>query len=248
LDILPDSLILSAIHLITEILELTPLLNLSTRYSIDKVVLSTSMKTGINADIVIALHGAIMASVHFPAGIAVLPHAIRIFEKDCSGIVSVRESAMRCLKEVEWLIHPRLPAQKTGNKTGDENRIEDRYESGDKDLDESQDALENERESEGDDEGENERENETSEHIGTGDNDLQPNVPHNTVDGAISVPTFVSMVPVEAVANGPNFSTGTKNPAVRDVFSTGGWKNIQKEDEESDGIPEIDMEFDSDSD
>ena len=89
---------------------MTPLLSLSIRSSIDQVLLSTALKTNIDDGIVCALHQAIVTSIQHPVGIAVLPQAIRILNRDLSAAVAiVRQSAVKHLRDLELIIHPKMP-------------------------------------------------------------------------------------------------------------------------------------------
>src|SRR5271156_1005127 len=110
---LPSSQVISAINLVTEIIHLTPLLSLSSRSSIDEVILSAALDPHLSPEILCALHQTIVTSVQFAAGPSILPHALRILERDsASRLETVRTSAVSGLRDLEILIHPRLPPQK----------------------------------------------------------------------------------------------------------------------------------------
>ena len=86
---------------------------MSTRSTIDQVILSAILRSMLLPEILCALHRAIVTSVLFPAAIAVIPHILRILERDSgSNWASVRDSAARGLAELERIVHPRLPAQR----------------------------------------------------------------------------------------------------------------------------------------
>lgn len=111
---LPSPRILSAVKLISDILRLTPLLSLSVRCSVDQVLLSTALKVNIEDGVVCAIHKAIVTSIQHPAGIAFLPHAIRILQRDSSAASPVvSQSATKFLGDVEMIIHPRMPRGKS---------------------------------------------------------------------------------------------------------------------------------------
>lgn len=232
-------------------------MTLSIRSSIDQVILSVALSPGLSPDVLCELHRAIVASVQFPAGIAVLPHALRILERDLAADIQVvRDSAACGLGEMEWLIHPRLPPQKRPvprHKTssdGDEDNeerathmttdepvvektiVEPIFEAQPENLERGKDAE-----------------------VSESPIDDTPRPP---------LPSFVAgpeaQVSLKTTQNSakeprPMQEEPSQSLPVRVIVSQGIEKNLnigpwtttyQQEDEEDEAIPEIDMEFDSD--
>lgn len=256
---LPSALITSAINLVTELLHLTQILTLSVRMSIDKVILSAALKNIHDDDVILALHEAIITIVQFPAEIAVLSHAIQIFENDCgSGSAKVRESAMKKFQTIELLNHPRLP---TRGRTSFPTPVNDVREEGVSD-DEFDIGLPNE--------------NSRTEVIFV--EPLENTVPEADITkgpamdlamdsnstpslATSSLPVFVSAVPApvapdtshEKVIVYTNDSSSTMPPVMQaknkeeDSFSKGPWRALEEDnDEDCESIPEIDMGWDDD--
>jgi hypothetical protein len=205
-------------------------------------------------------------SLRFPAGVAVVPHAIRILDRDAMSIVQVvRDSALRSLEVVEMILHPRLPPVKgvtrvVDNGTGDgeiedvnmedithEDLEQETQETGESILGESvQEIVEEANEPE----------------------KLQVVEEEVTVTSTVSednskqsfLPSFVQSPDDEPISHlqketrsltTPNFqitrsinSTTTSTTIEKKVQTNREKKESQEDDEES--IPEIDMGFDSD--
>lgn len=200
-----------------------------------------------------------------------LPHAIRILERDCSArIESVRNSAIKGLQEIEMIIHVRLPPQKTPalpktleDEEGDEN------EGNDIEIPEKIIAEENV------------VENAYAEPIvepklfDAERPVASPSASITTIAEIVrpSLPAFVTTtqgqssasfkeVPPTSSIERPKLFLGdevtpasqtktvaaiTKPDNTRDIFASGGWKDVRTTtDDEDEEIPEIDMGFDSD--
>jgi hypothetical protein len=213
--------------------------------------------------VVCALHRAIVASIRFPAGVAVLPHAMRILERDSVADVGiVRDSAIKGMVEIEGIIHVRLPAQKTlvprQRKDGEEE------ESANGDVQSMEDTVMETIASETVMEG-----GEVKQFVHPPSDPISP-PPAETSKASKaevpprSLPSFVTesqpqiqsvlqtKVPRPSTSKSGetrvDVTTTVKRPSAGDdVFSMGGWKDTKaKDDEEDEEIPEIDMEFDSD--
>jgi len=274
---LPSSQIISAIHLVTEIIRLTPLLSLSSRSSIDEVILSTALDSNFSPEILSKLHQAIVTSVQFPAGPSIIPHALRIFERDsASRLEVVRTSAVSGLRELEILIHPRLPPQKVP-KYSEEDKDEEQQE------DEEMEVLDQDVQSDVlvvKEELEQTVVEQTVVKPAPVDGRLSQQVeipssaqPHSNVEVAPrSLPSFVTT----ASSNIPISDTPTANISLQkskpettstsaaieskqledsrisrdDVFTKGAWKDPKAEEDkdEDEPIPEIDMELSSEDD
>ena len=267
----PTIQIVSSVNIIAEILRLTPLLSLSTRSSIDQVILSTAMRSGLPGEVVCGLHRAMVTSIRFPAGVAVLPHVIRILERDCTDDREiVRDSAKKGMEEIEGIVHPRLPVQLTPTAA---RQVEDDEEDEIGEGEIVEDIMTIADQTGMEESGQEIRDQQYLE---------QPHPesqepPYAAVDisnvSSISVvpqPTLPSFVteyqsqkqhevrpPPESVlltalsdqlqSESAIVMTAVKPmDAVDDVFSMGGWKSVQTENDEEDEIPEIDMGFDSD--
>jgi hypothetical protein len=247
----PTTQIISAIDLVTEILRLTPLLSLSTRSSIDQIVLSTALRTGISDDISCALHKAIVGSILFPAGIAIIPHAIKILHRDmASNVEKVKDSAMKGLAQIEGILRPRLPAQKgpavqskDDEEEEDEITEEDAVEVEEMVMDEivvaqAGFALE---------EPERVSRPEAEELVKVVPSFVagsKANATPSTAAGATSSINSGQSVPVTIDTATTTVKVVTQK---RDVFSMGAWKSQKEDDDDEElDIPEIDMGFDSD--
>jgi hypothetical protein len=271
----PTTQITSAINLIIEILRLTPILSISTRSTIDQVILSAALQSVLPAEIVCALHRAIVTGILFPGAIAVIPHALRILERDCgSNFMSVRDSAVRGLAELEGMIHPRLPAQRgSAMQRGREDTKEE------EEVNEEQEEVLHREGSE-----DMIMEERVVEEVTTGQENSAPESLKPAVElelrttgiqsavPTVSLPSFVHTThkaspsafhstSVTSMKSKLTSQTATLSPIsttterksgnrAHDIFNTGAWKQIQKKDqeeeEEEDEIPEIDMDFDSD--
>ena len=206
-----------------------------------------------------ALHRAIVTSIQFPATVAVLPHAIRILERD-SGAEGekVRESAVKGLAELEGIIHSRLPPQKgpgvsNPQSHGEEEMVEVDEDSADEETDQmiveetvvEQDVP-------------NGNENLESEPEPAASNRLETNVPKPSLPSfvapakptmAIPQGTSSSGLSGKSASDGIPVAAANKdvNRGAKDVYSTGAWKSVQTgENDEDEEMPEIDMGFDSD--
>lgn len=210
-----------------------------------------------------ALHRAIVASIRFPASVVILPHAIRILERDSAADVEiVRDSAVKGMTEIEGIIHSRLPMQKTSMQRKMEEEEEEDSMNGDmKSVEDMVVKTITE-----------ETVTKTSEvkeliYPPSEPISLTPAETSNASKAETpsrSLPTFVTgsrpqiQSFLQAKIPGPSTSesiqtrgdeTATmKRPNTRvEVFNMGESKNIRaKDDEEDEEIPEIDMEFDSD--
>lgn len=209
-----------------------------------------------------ALHRAIVASVQFPATVAVLPHALRILERDSTGQVeSVRTSAVRGLAEVEGIIHSRLPPQKrppVSNVTAIEEAIVDLKED---ELDEESDKLVSHSKiviaqgiPNGDEEKKSDPEPEIPKRL-----EIQPRQPDlpSFVTASEATPRIVSNIMPNTDPSGqkrlPSAPAAAGNRDVKkdsnDVYNAGAWKSVRTDETDEDAeIPEIDMGFDSDED
>lgn len=212
---------------------------------------------------VCALHRAIIASIRFPAGVAVLPHAMRILERDSVADVGiVRDSAIKGMTEIEGIIHVRLPAQKTPVQRQRKDGEEEESTNGDVESmeDTVMETITEETVIEG---------SEVKQFVHPQSDPISP-PPAETSKASKaevpprSLPSFVTesqsqiqsvlqtKVPRPSTSESGqtrvNVTTTMKRPSTGDdVFSMGGWKDIKaKDDEEDEEIPEIDMEFDSD--
>ena len=254
----PTAQLLSAIVLITELLHLTPLLSLSTRSSIDQILISTALRSGISSDVGCALHRSIVASIRFPAGVAVLPHALRILERDSTADVElVRDSAVRGLSEIEGIVHPRLPTQRgpmTSKQTANEEEMEE--EGGEVDVAEDM-ITEETMVEEKVEQPIVQTELETPTIPTTNDKTSETSVLEAQ---QTTLPSFVTVSQTKQTTNSTNkllsaklskplkvVTTVKPTSAANDIFSMGAWKSVEaKDDDEEEEIPEIDMEFDSD--
>lgn len=204
-----------------------------------------------------------------------IPHALRILERDsASTSMSVRETAVRALGELEGILHPRMPARKGPvGQMGQEDEMEDDV------VDE-----EAEEQDEVNGTGADEMFVEEVTTITTITNDT-PMEPPKTDTGpeppkeeatkpAAQTPTLPSFVSTSDAATttstisddnlalkttgtsqvkpitSPPTTTKRSDRNVNDIFNTGAWKQIQSkkegEEEDEEEIPEIDMGFDSD--
>jgi hypothetical protein len=224
-------------------------------------VVSTALRTGLSDDILCALHKAIVGSILFPAGIAIIPHAIKILQRDmASNVEKVKDSAVKGLAEIEGILHPRLPAQKgpaVQSKDDEEEEEDEITEENEVEVEEMVmdeivvaqagfAAEEPERVSR--------PEAEVPAKVVAAEPVLpsfvagsKANATSSTAAGAISSVNSVQSAPVtiDTAATATAVKVVTQK---RDVFSMGAWKS-QKEEEDDDeelDIPEIDMGFDSD--
>lgn len=212
-----------------------------------------------------ALHRGIVTSIRFPAGVAVLPHVIRILERDCGDDVEiVRDSAVKGLVEIEGIVHSRLPPQRgvsVAKKAEDEEIMED----ADDEIDTVEDMITEETVVE-----------ETIEqpivHAQTEPPEISEN-PLNIAGPEAQHPTLPAFVtgsqakqftksstdPVTSTKLSESIklesqhtrlaipTTMKSTSSANDIFSMGAWKDVRaKDDEEDEDIPEIDMDFDSD--
>ena len=254
---IPPLRAIAAIRLLTSCLRLTPVLSLSTRTSIDQIVLSLALKQSVDSEVLCALHDSIVTSVMFPAGVAILPHAIQIIERDSAHpIEKVKGSALRAGREIELIVHSRLPTQKRHISS---KQVEDQQEEMES-VDGIQEDMEMEMENTTELGAEKEEGGILPTEIQTVTNVLasvEPSPCSQPPPPPPSLPSFVR----ETVASTKNpiasqstkvenESTSSLQPAPEkksDVFSRGAWKTITTKDEESDEeIPEIDMGFDTD--
>lgn len=227
------------------------------------MLLSSALRLGLAADVACALHRAIVVSIQFPAGIAVLPHALRILSRDSTADVEiVKDSAVKGMAEIEGIIHLRLPAQKTPvqRKTKDEEEEE----SANGDVENVEDTVMETITEETVIEASKVKElvHHPSEPISLPpaetSNASKVEVPPKSLPSFVteSRPQFQSAVQTkvarpstsESVQTRVNVTTTAERQSTgNDVFSMGGWKDIRaKDDEDDEEIPEIDMEFDSD--
>ena len=187
-----------------------------------------------------------------------LPHAIRILERDCGAEVeTVRLSAIRGLAELEGIIHSRLPPQKgptvsTQQTEGEEEKVEMEDEDEEEEVDEM--VVE---------------ETVVEEVIANGKEtpDVQVSVAETTTISEPNPPqsNLPSFVAAAQKTQPPRANPSTATPPVqkmteavpvtatkvvkstKDVYSRGAWRGVQtNEDEEDEEMPEIDMGFDSD--
>jgi len=273
---LPSSQIISAINLVTEIIRLAPLLNLSSRSSIDEVILSTALDSNFSPEILSRLHQAIVTSVQFAAGPSILPHALRIFERDsASRLEVVRTSAVSGLRELEILIHPRLPPQKVPKYSeedkGQEQQEDEEMEVLDQDVQSNVLVVEEEMEQS--------VVEQTVVKSAPVDGRLSQQVeipssarPHhsNVEVASRSLPSFVTTAssnipisdtppPANIVVEKSKPETTSTSAAIEskkledsritrdDIFTKGAWKDPKAEEDkdEDEPIPEIDMELSS---
>jgi len=206
------------------------------------------------------LHDAIVASIQFPAMVAVLPHALRILERDgAAEVQSVRVSAVRGLAELESIVHSRLPPQKGPTVSNQQTGMEEEAVEEDGENEEVGEMVVEETEiEEGITNGDKKPEvqvdvTETTTTISE-TNPPQPNLP-SFVTAAQEThqprldPSSTTKVPVQKMPE-PVLVTATKVvKSTKDVYSMGAWRGVQtNEDEEDEEMPEIDMGFDSDED
>jgi hypothetical protein len=262
----PDRTV-SAIKLLATCLHLTPLITLSTRNAIDQIIVSLALKRSLDPEIVCALHEAIVTSVIFPAGPAILPHAIKIIERDSAhSVEKVRNSAAVAGREIELILHPRLPAQKS--RVSSQKMEEEQAEEGDEE--ESVDGMQEEAQMETDNVEELPMEMEIFDQDEGTRNGLQSGAQPSkdavaTVQpmNVTQLPSFVSnssneppvksvIAPmatiVSEIRNVAHTTPLTTAPEQKkDLFTPGTGKNLATKEEESDDeIPEIDMGFDTD--
>jgi hypothetical protein len=231
-------------------------LSLSVRSSVDQVLLSTALKANIEDEIVCAIHEAIVASIQHPAGIAVLPYAIRILQRDSSAASPVvRQSAIKFLGDVELIIHPRIPPRKSigGPASALEDGVDDMEKDGMEEADMGQ-VEENVHAPQTMDEESDEQESDGQEPFRAVGGPMLVESARSTLRPPL-LPSFVTdTTRVDGVAISASVSdhiqfqqesliTGTErtNP-----FNDGGIGSGIRADASEDEIPEIDMGFDSD--
>jgi hypothetical protein len=218
--------------------------------------------------VVCALHRSITASIRFPAGVAVLPHALRILERDSTADVEViRDSSVRGLYEIEGIVHPRLPPQRApmnSKQTTNEEEVEE--EDGEVDVVEdmiTEEAMMEEKVEQPIIQTEFEIPTipTTNENIPvtTALEIQQPTLPSfvtgsqtkQTTNSSANTPLSAKISkPLKVDSIQPRASvpiTVERTSATNDIFSMGAWKSVEAKDKnEDEEIPEIDMEFDSD--
>jgi hypothetical protein len=200
---------------------------------------------------------------------AVIPHALRILERDCvAGEVSVRDSAVKGLMELEGIIHPRLPVRKGPVKQmaseeeeetegGEEEEVEeDAVLDGDKpeDMDFEEPATEADPIPAESLKTATEKEVQKDSHPAKPASKLPSFVaPSDTHSPIVKSSTITSTVKITQTSpmethTSSNTTTTRSEGRVNDIFNTGAWKQPKTEDaeEEEEEIPEIDMGFDSD--
>jgi hypothetical protein len=236
---------------------------------VDQVILSCALRSTIPSDVLCGLHRAIVTSVLFPAGAAILPHALRILERDSmANVAMVKVSAVCALAKIETVVHTRLPGVKPpiiskSPAEEDEEDSESGIEIGNPPVLEDY----------------HHRHESPSVNTGNGpllgDHPLKehrtssipsfPEIREELIRPSIpNIPPPVYRPETEATLEALNMSLGIK-PRVtevkdmetakgegkegvkKDIFSMGGWKGVQTADvEEDEEMPEIDMGFDSD--
>lgn len=206
-----------------------------------------------------------MASVVFPAGAVVLPHALRILERDTgSPVEKVRMSAIRSGREIEVIVHARLPAQRPPIQRKPVVN-EDELRSGDEMDDEGEEDVMG-------DEVMPEEVNAASElkvdstipqpQVSEQDKVEEPLPLGQAAQPLPTLPSFVSrsnrpeptvstssVTPKSLAVGGSSTASDLpkREPKKVDVFSTGAWRGTTTKDNESDEeMPEIDMGFDTD--
>ena len=229
-----------------------------------------TLKQSIDPSVLCALHQAIVTSVMFPAGPVVLPHALRILERDMgSPVEKVRMSAIRSGREIEVIVHARLPAQRPPIQ-GRPVVTEDGLGSGDEMNDEGEEDLMGDEAmpEEVDAASEVKMENTIPQpQVGERSTSEQDKVEEPLPLGQAAqplptLPSFVSgsnrpeptvstssVTPKSLAVKGSSTATDLpkREPKKVDVFSTGAWKGTTTKDDESDEeMPEIDMGFDTD--
>lgn len=201
-----------------------------------------------------------MTSVLFPAGIAIVPHAIRILERDsASDVEKVKDSAIKGLGEIEGLIHPRLPAQRGPSRQSkaddeeEEDEITEENEVGEEDIVMEEIVV-------------------VSEPLVAPEEPEMVSQPEVTMSTKVAapgpvLPSFVTgstnatpvatagtASSVNSVPSAPVTIDRTSTPTAKvvtqkqDIFTMGAWKSQKEEDDDDEEleIPEIDMGFDSD--
>jgi hypothetical protein len=191
--------------------------------------------------------------------VAVLPHAIRILERD-SGAEGekVRESAVKGLAELEGIIHSRLPPQKgpgvsNPQSQGEEQMVEVDEDSPDEETDEMvvEETVVEQDVPNGNEKSESESAPAASNGLET--NVTKPSLPSFVAPAEPTLPrsqgTSSSSSSGKSASDAISMAVASKdvNRGVKDVYSTGAWKNVQTgENDEDEEMPEIDMGFDSD--
>jgi len=223
-----------------------------------------------------ALHEAIVASVLFPAGVAVLPHALRILDRDC---MAGRKSAGNGLRVLEAVVHPRLPmrravvpqmeAESQGEGEGDGQSADEEALDGleEMDVEESARGVDSTsveslhsvppKEQEARKEVEQPPPAPTTEpklpsFVARWDTISSSTIPSDDKITAAVKPTLTSPVKTQIPSSIAAAATTTtrSESRVNEIFNTGAWRTIQSNEgdaaEEEEEIPEIDMGFDSD--
>jgi len=213
-----------------------------------------------------------VANLQFPAGTAVLPHVLRILERDATGVEGVvRASAVKGLRDVEMLVHSRMPAVKSilkGKVVDEEEEEGEESEAEVNGMVTEEDGVAEEVEV---------SKVPLATQVTSHDNALPlvqptigqaqsaPSAPKSALPSFVTNTQSTSARPTISAPTNTSTNTSTtiststaglptsvaevagKKASLHDVFSMGAWKGVQTTEEDDDeAMPEIDLASDTD--